>query len=58
MGDVIKEILRKTGEFAEEDIDDSAEFVEEFINAMMDCMYNMPGWDVLNNAYGIKGAKE
>jgi len=54
MRGVIKEMLRSTGEFAEEDIDNSAEFVEGYVNAMMDCMYNMPGWDILGKVYGIK----
>ena len=58
MKKVIKEILRETKEFAEEDIDDSAKFVEGYVNAVMNCMYNMPGWNVLNKVYGIKEVEE
>ena len=51
---IFEEILRKTGEFKEENIKESAEFVEGFVNAAMKMTHALPSYEELHKLLGIK----
>ena len=51
---VFEEMLRKTGEFKEKNIKESAKFVEGFANAAMKMTDTLPSYEELNKLLGIK----
>jgi hypothetical protein len=55
--DSIEEMLRKTGEFKEKDIEESAKFVKDFVNVAMDITDALPSYEQLNKALGIRRTK-
>ena len=51
---IFEEMLRKTGEFKEENIKESAEFVESFANVAMKMTHALPSYKELNKMMGLK----
>lgn len=51
---VFEELLRKTEEFEEEDIKESAKFIEGFVNAAIKMTYALPSYEKLNEMMGLK----
>ena len=57
MANPIEEMLRKTGEFKEKDIKESAKFVKGFANAAMEMTFALPSYKELNEMMGLRSTK-
>ena len=58
MRNVFEEMLRKTNEFKEEDIKESAKFVDGFCQLCKDVTAALPTYEQLNKARSIKRKEE
>lgn len=54
MKNVVEEMLRRTNEFKEDDIKESAKFIMSFCKLCKDVTSALPTYEQLNKAMGIK----